>query len=231
MQSAPQDETLSHRWGPGILTTLPMLAAYAGAASIAPAMLGTAPRFLLSLSLLTLIVSLIVGVAGRAMGMYAPGANGQPRFNAARQGTCAPQLALLLSWPIFSALGIDPSLWIYLIAYLLLGAVGRTTFSLIAQQGDSRAGTSSKIALRQTAPDAPKLERHGSQVAPHWLRRTARICLLFGLIALARLAIDQELIFLWIGLSLLAFALIAPSAAVALGFGQDETPTERGGHG
>ncbi|HEY0735837.1 MAG TPA: hypothetical protein VGD69_13075 [Herpetosiphonaceae bacterium] len=223
MRSAPQEETLSHRWGPGVLTALPMLAAYVGAAMIAPALYSTAPRFLLSLSVLSLVVSLIVGLIGRAAGLYAPDALGQPRVDAARQGTCSTQLALLLSWPILSSLDIHQSLWAYLIAFLLVGALGRTIFSLIAQGRNRTSGTTSGIALHHAAPDAPKLER--AQVAPRWLRTAARVCFIFGLLALARLAIDREMMFLWLSLGLLAFALIAPSVAVALGFGRDEEPS------
>lgn len=220
MRSAPQTETLSHRWGPGVLTALPMLLAYVGAAMLAPALYSTAPRFLLTLGGLSIVVSLIVGLLGRATGMYAPDALGQPRFNAARQGTCATQLALLLSWPILSSLGIRQSLWIYLIAYLLVGILGRTIFSLLAQRRDSTSGTTSGIALRHTTPGPSRLER--SQVAPPWLRTIARVCFILGLLALARLAIDREIMFLWLSLGLLAFALTVSSVAVALGFGRDE---------
>lgn len=220
MRSASHEETLSHRWGPGVLTALPMLLAYVGAAMLAPGLYSTAPRFLLTLSVLSIVVSLIVGLIGRMAGLYAPDALGQPRFDPARQGTCSAQLALLLSWPILSSLDIHQSLWAYVLAFLLVGMLGRSVFSLIGQGRNSTSGTTSGIALRQTTLGAPRLER--AQVAPRWLRTTARVCFIFGLLALARLAIDREIMFLWLSLGLLAFALIAPSLAVALGFGRDE---------
>lgn len=231
MNDHQAQETLVQRWGAGVLTTIPMFAAYVALGMALPQWMQTTGGFLIALSAATVGVSVVIGAIGRAMGWYTRNPASSAGTDARRQGNTAAQLALLLSWPIFSNAGIAQSFWIYLLAFFLLGAIGRFTFAIIS--GQASADTPNRVVNQQTTsfrremPSARFVTPRREQIAPGWLRRLARICFAFGLLALARLLIDQEIVYAWVGGGLLAFALIVPSLVVALGGGEDSATQRR----
>lgn len=220
MNQYQQSETLGRRWGPGLLTTIPMAAAYIGSAVALPQFMASTIGFLGVLSAASVVVGAVIGGIGRAVGWYTPGG---AAIDARRQGNTATQLALLLCWPVLQMLGFVQPWWAYAIAFFVLAAIGRLVFALVS--GQARSAPTNNVARLQTtsfrhAARVPGMApRRAPQIAPSWLRRLARICFMFGLLALARFAIEQRMEYLWVGSGLLLFALIVPSLVVALGGG------------
>lgn len=207
------------RWGPGLLSTPLLLAAYGLLAWWAPAWLTSAGGWLAAVSLVSVLVCLVLGLVGRWRGWYAPDASGQPRMDPRRQAFTATQLALLLSWPIFAARGSAPSLLTFLVAFILVAALGHAALAWAGGQARPPAESAAPPASPAADPTTPPTRSRVSRVAPRWVQRCARLCLSFGILALFRLLMEQDLTYLWVGLVLISLALLGPSLVVALGGG------------
>ena len=195
-----------------------IFAAYLTLGVAAPGLLATLWGFWLGLAAATTLVAMMVGALSRRAGWYAPSPSGTIERDPRRQGNVSAQLALIAAWFLFERFGIEHSIWIYLIALLIVSVLAMETFALVARW---RNGEPAPV-VAQPAPVTAIQTPHSApgKIAPRWVQRVAGVCLTLGALSLFRLLLEGTPHFLWGGLALLALGALLPALVVALGGGQ-----------
>ncbi|MEM8531931.1 MAG: hypothetical protein AAGF95_13895 [Chloroflexota bacterium] len=184
-------------WMPGVLCAPLVLAAFVAIVAIEPMWVSTTMGFLLTLGSTILVVDILLAIIRRWWRYVWAEPWEVHVFEAAPQGIAANQLAIIGAALLFPRLGVEQPWWVYIIAFVVFGLLGRWVFFIIVD-----------------AVDVSK-----KRVAPIWIQRVATLCLAFSGISFVRLMMQGTPHFLWGGITLLLIGLILPQLVTLFGSG------------
>jgi hypothetical protein len=222
---------LWQRWRLVFISTPIMAAAYIALAVIAPDLVRTSTGFVAGLSAVTLAASLGLAFFLRSLGLFSPQINAAGTAGV-KNGSGTAQLAMPIAALLLWRAGFVYSFSTYLLAFVLVSLICGLVFDIVSKRKHepfmaSVAVTPSRVptaAARPVQATGSRGRTRPVRVAPRSVQIAARIMLGLGIVAIIRLLVGHEAIFLWGGLALIAVALILPSLVVWIGGGVEEDP-------
>ena len=145
---------LLYHWGPPVLSTPLVLAAFIALASFAPGLLATSVGFVVSLSIMCVVVNIILALVTKRLGWYKPQADPTKQRVPRRMGATPNQLAVIAAWFILPQQGIVHPWWLYMITLLIVGMVGVIVFDALVGKpfDESRADSDTSSPLSANSP-------------------------------------------------------------------------------
>ncbi|NOK58535.1 MAG: hypothetical protein GFH27_549279n341 [Chloroflexi bacterium AL-W] len=185
-------------WLPGVMCAPIVLLAFVATIVIEPLWLSTPMGFLLTLGSTAFVVDLVLAIV-RRWWRHVWAEPWEVRiFEAAPQGIAANQLAVVGAGVLLPHLGITQPWWVYAIAFVIFGLIGRWVFSIVVDTAE--------LSVKP--------------VAPAWTQQVATLFLAFSGISFVRLMLQGTPHFLWGGMALLLIGLILPQLVVMCGGGR-----------